>query len=121
MSMFTASPELDFRLQIIGFENAGKTTILQKMKLGGGEEEDNEGAGSLVHTVPTIGMELEEITVKNVNVKVWDLSGQLKLRDTWKYYYENVNGIIFVLDASNQEQLPDIRETLHKMMVETQE
>ena len=72
------------------------------MKLGG-EEVDQEDAGTLVQTVPTIGVDLEEIKVKNVEIKCWDLSGQLKLRDTWKYYYENINGIVFVIDSSNTE------------------
>ena len=72
--MFYTAPDIEFRLQIIGFENAGKTTILQKMKLGG-ELEDGEDGGSLVPTVPTIGVDLEELQVRNVNVKVWDLSG----------------------------------------------
>ena len=73
--LFSSAPDVDFRLQIIGFENAGKTTILQKMKLGGEESTDGEAGGSLVPTVPTIGVDLEEISVRNVNVKVWDLSG----------------------------------------------
>ena len=45
------------------------------MKLGGEESTDGEAGGSLVPTVPTIGVDLEEISVRNVNVKVWDLSG----------------------------------------------
>lgn len=64
-----------------------------------------EGATTtkLVPTVPTIGVGTEEIALKNVNIKVWDLSGQQKMRNTWKYYYETVNGIIFVVDSSNPE------------------
>ena len=86
------------------------------MKLGGEPEEsdgENGLGGSLVPTVPTIGVDLEELQVKNVNVKVWDLSGQLKLRNTWKYYYESVNGIIFVIDATNMDTLGEVRDTLH--------
>ena len=61
-NLFYSTPEIEFRLQIIGFENAGKTTILQKMKLGGEPEADGEnGGGSLVPTVPTIGVDLEEL------------------------------------------------------------
>ena len=60
--------------------------------------------------MPTIGVDLEELKIKNVNVKVWDLSGQQKLRGTWKYYYESVNGIIFVLDASNPETFGEVRD-----------
>jgi small GTP-binding protein len=96
---------------VIGFENAGKTTILQKMKLSDLDPESNNS--QLMQTVPTIGMSLEEIKVKNVMIKVWDLSGQLKMRNTWKYYYETVNGIIFVVDSSNKEQIVEVRETLH--------
>ena len=90
------------------------------MKLGG-EPEDGEGGGNLVPTVPTIGIDLEELQIRNVNIKVWDLSGQLKLRGTWKYYYESVNGIIFVIDAANQDTLADVRDTLHQVMAETAE
>ena len=32
-------------------------------------------AGKLVPTVPTIGVDLEELKLQNVTVKVWDLSG----------------------------------------------
>lgn len=87
------------------------------MKLGASLD-DTEGA-HLVPTVPTIGVDLEEIKMQNVNVKVWDLSGQQKLRDTWKYYYENVNGIIFVIDSANRDHLGEVRDTLHRVMSET--
>lgn len=81
------------------------------MKLSDLDPESNNS--QLMQTVPTIGMSLEEIKVKNVMIKVWDLSGQLKMRNTWKYYYETVNGIIFVVDSSNKEQIVEVRETLH--------
>ena len=42
------------------------------MKLEGGEP---QAEGELPETVPTIGMSLEEIAIKNVKIKVWDLSG----------------------------------------------
>ena len=45
-------------------------------------------------------MNTEEFEVNNVKIKVWDLSGQQKMRSSWKYYYENVNGIIFVVDSA---------------------
>ena len=112
---FFASPLIEFRLQLIGFENAGKTTILQRMKL----LEEGVAATQQINTVPTIGMNLEEISVKNVKIKVWDLSGQQKMRNTWRYYYETVNGIIFVVDSSNRQQMADARETLHQVMQET--
>jgi hypothetical protein len=37
---FFSTPNVEFRLQVIGFENAGKTTILLKMKLSDSDPED---------------------------------------------------------------------------------
>ena len=82
--------------------------------------QDLEG-GNLVTTVPTIGVDLEELKIKNVTVKVWDLSGQQKLRGTWKYYYESVNGIIFVIDASSPDTFNEVRDQLHQVITETTE
>ena len=63
-NIFAQRADLDFRLLMLGLDSAGKTTILYKMKL-------NE----LVSNAPTIGFNLEEIKVNNLQVKVWDLSG----------------------------------------------
>ena len=41
------------------------------------------------------------------------------MRGTWKYYYESVNGIIFVIDSTNRDTLSDVRDTLHQVMAET--
>ena len=87
---FFARPEIEFRLSIIGFQNAGKSTILQRIKFG------DEAQG----TVPTIGYDLQELSIKNVKLKVYDLSGQENLRQTWKHYYESINGLIFVIDST---------------------
>ena len=41
------------------------------------------------------------------------------MRGTWKYYYENVNGIIFVIDASNPDSFTEVRDNLHQVITET--
>ena len=50
------------------FVAAGKTSILYKLKL-------NEN----VHTIPTIGFNMEEVQVKNIKFVVWDVGGQKKV------------------------------------------
>ena len=60
--LFAAREEI--KLLIVGLDAAGKTTILYRMR-----------AGELVSSKPTIGFNLEEISMKNVSVKAWDLSG----------------------------------------------
>ena len=54
------------------------------MKIDEGKEPSDPLAHpGLVPTVPTIGVQVEDIKFKNLNIKVWDLSGQEKLRGTW--------------------------------------
>ena len=74
-SFFNAAPA---RVCMVGLDGAGKTTILYKLKL-----------GEVVHTIPTIGFNVETLEYKNIKFTVWDVGGQHKLRPLWKHYYLN--------------------------------
>lgn len=117
--IFYSKPEIEFQLVIIGFHNAGKTTIIRRLI---------HGESADTSTVPTIGLDTQEFSMKNVKLKVWDLSGQQQMQNTWKYYYEQVNGLVFVVDSSclnethqsqtmqNEKQgtsVGEIRESIH--------
>jgi ADP-ribosylation factor-like protein 1 len=62
----------EVRVLMVGLDNAGKTTILYRMK------ED-----SAIKTVPTIGFNMEQIEVNNLKMQVWDLGGQSSIRPYW--------------------------------------
>lgn len=61
---------------MLGLDNAGKTTILYKLKM-----------GESVTTIPTVGFNVETVTYKNVKFNVWDVGGQDKIRPLWRHYY----------------------------------
>merc|ERR1712004_346584 len=61
---FPASPA---RIIMLGLDNAGKTTVLYKLKL-----------GEVVTTIPTIGFNVESVQYKHINFTVWDVGGQTK-------------------------------------------
>lgn len=42
-----------------------------------------------VHTSPTIGSNVEQITVQKTHFLVWDIGGQESLRASWYSYYGN--------------------------------
>lgn len=67
-------------------------------------------------TAPTIGVNTEDITIRNVNIKVFDLAGQEKMRNVWKYYYSSIEGIVFVVDSSNVERIQDARDEIQKLL-----
>ncbi|KAG1846808.1 ADP-ribosylation factor family-domain-containing protein [Suillus subalutaceus] len=97
------------RLLMVGLDGAGKTTILYKLKL-----------GEIVTTVPTIGFNVETVAYKKLQFTVWDVGGQQKIRLLWKYYFNNAESIIFVVDSSDRDRIPEAKEELHALMNDEQ-
>ena len=77
------------RIVLVGLDNAGKTTILYKLKL-----------GEVVTTIPTIGFNVESVVYKNISMTVWDVGGQTKIRPLWQHYYENTDAVIYAVDSA---------------------
>lgn len=97
----------EMRILMVGLDAAGKTTILYKLKL-----------GEVVTTIPTIGFNVETVEYRNISFTVWDVGGQDKIRPLWRHYYQNTQGLIFVVDSNDRTRFEDAREELHRMMNE---
>ncbi len=69
-------------------------------------------------TTPTPGFELETIEYKNISLIAWDVGGNDKIRILWRHYYQNVKGIIFVVDSNDKDKIETAKEELYKMLVE---
>mmetsp|Transcript_3195 Transcript_3195/g.4824 ORF Transcript_3195/g.4824 Transcript_3195/m.4824 type:complete len:180 (+) Transcript_3195:87-626(+) len=100
-------PAKDTRILMLGLDAAGKTTILYKLKL-----------GDHIHTVPTVGFNLETVEYKNINFTMWDVGGQDKIRRLWRHYYENSEAIIYVIDSNDRERMELAKEELDTMLAE---
>ncbi|NXP73739.1 ARF5 factor, partial [Ramphastos sulfuratus] len=92
---------------LVGLDAAGKTTILYKLKL-----------GEIVTTIPTIGFNVETVEYKNICFTVWDVGGQDKIRPLWRHYFQNTQGLIFVVDSNDRERVQESAEELQKMLQE---
>ncbi|XP_034559035.1 ADP-ribosylation factor 1 [Notolabrus celidotus] len=97
----------DMRILMVGLDAAGKTTILYKLKL-----------GEIVTTIPTIGFNVETVEYKNISFTVWDVGGQDKIRPLWRHYFQNTQGLIFVVDSNDRERIAEAREELMRMLAE---
>lgn len=86
---------------------AGKTTILYKLKL-----------GEIVTTIPTIGFNVETVEYKNICFTVWDVGGQDKIRPLWRHYFQNTQGLIFVVDSNDRERIVEAEKELQSMLQE---
>lgn len=89
----------------VGLDAAGKTTILYKLKL-----------GEIVTTIPTIGFNVETVEYKNISFTVWDVGGQDKIRPLWRHYYQNTQGLIFVVDSSDVKRIQEAENELANMV-----
>ena len=49
---------------------------------------------------------------------MWDIGGQKAIRPYWKNYYENTDGMVFVVDSSDEERLNECVEELTSLLGE---
>jgi ADP-ribosylation factor protein 1 len=49
---------------------------------------------------------------------VWDVGGQDKIRPLWRHYFQNTQGIIFVVDSNDRDRIVEAREELQRMLNE---
>lgn len=67
-------------------------------------------------TIPTIGFNVETVDYKNICFTVWDVGGQDKIRPLWRHYFQNTQGLIFVVDSNDRERIAEAQDELQKMV-----
>jgi len=103
----TKAKERELRLLILGLDNAGKTTILKKF-LG---EDTSEIA-------PTLGFQIKTVEHNNFKLNIWDVGGQTTIRSYWRNYFEQTDGLIWVVDSGDKLRLEDCRNELAKLLTQ---
>jgi len=102
----------DQRLLMLGLDNSGKTTALKKMA-------DEDAANA----TPTQGFNIKTVQSKNadgnsVNLTVWDIGGQKHIRPYWQNYYDNTDGIIYIIDSADKNRIDEADVELGKLLEE---
>jgi len=97
----------DTRVLMVGLDNAGKTTILCRLKL-----------GLVMATTPTVGFNVETVRYKKLKFCIWDVGGQDKIRGLWRHYYQNTTAVVFVVDSSDRERLQEAKSELVRLLQE---
>ena len=78
---------LEKKVLLLGLQNTGKTSLLKQFK--------NEEFGD---TVPTVGLNVEQISYRSYSLTMWDVGGQAT--KLWKHYFDHIDAIIFVVDST---------------------
>lgn len=102
---FFSRSKNNFKIIILGIQNAGKTTILYRLSI-----------GQLIKTTPTIGSNVEEISYNNVKFQAWDLGGQESMRSVWDVYFLNTDAVIYVIDSNDVDNYDESRTQFLKLL-----
>ncbi|KRX25233.1 Tyrosine-protein kinase PR2 [Trichinella nelsoni] len=99
--------EKEMRVLVLGLDNAGKSTILQKT------------LGKPIDTIPpTFGFNIETLERHGRKLNIWDVGGQKSLRSYWRNYFEDTEGVIWVVDSTDKRRLMDCKKELHNLLKE---
>uniref|UniRef100_A0AAQ4RMM2 ADP-ribosylation factor 5 n=1 Tax=Gasterosteus aculeatus aculeatus TaxID=481459 RepID=A0AAQ4RMM2_GASAC len=63
-----------------------------------------------------MGFNVETVEYRNICFTVWDVGGQDKIRPLWRHYFQNTQGLIFVVDSNDRERVAESAEELSKMV-----
>lgn len=51
-------------------------------------------------------------------LNIWDVGGQRTIRSFWRNYFEETDGVVWVVDSADRLRMQVCREELHKLMKE---
>ena len=77
----------------VGLDNAGKTTLLYRLKTDTVRQID-----------PTEKPHSEELVLGKIRFTVRDLGGHVAVRKTWRNYVTDVDGIVYMVDAADPKR-----------------
>eukprot|EP00792_Barthelona_sp_PAP020_P003133 TRINITY_DN14899_c0_g1_i1.p1 TRINITY_DN14899_c0_g1~~TRINITY_DN14899_c0_g1_i1.p1 ORF type:complete len:185 (+),score=54.61 TRINITY_DN14899_c0_g1_i1:31-585(+) len=87
---------LNISIAVVGFDAVGKTTICNLF-----QSLVKSKTFSFEKISPTFGVNLTNLLINDVFVRLYDISGDIQFRDVALDYIEKVDGIIFVCNDSH--------------------
>lgn len=97
----------DASICFVGLDRAGKSTIVYRLRTGQFIEDLSR----------TLGLNIDDLSVGNFNLKTFDLGGQTTFRESiWEPYVQMVSGICFVIDSMDKERYPLAMQELYRTL-----
>ncbi|KDP32680.1 hypothetical protein JCGZ_13678 [Jatropha curcas] len=82
--------EKEMRILMVGLDNSGKTTIVLK----------------------------QHQSYSWYTLNIWDVGGQRTIRSYWRNYFEQTDGLVWVVDSSDLRSLDDCKMELDNLLKE---
>jgi ADP-ribosylation factor-like protein 6 len=108
------------QLLLCGLDYSGKTTLIKHFMAAGGALNSaqsiyTDDRSDMITTTAFMAVEKITLPFSSDQCIVYDLSGQGRYREQWQYFYPDVDGIFFVVDASDLTRISIVQEVLHEM------
>ncbi|GLB34580.1 putative small GTPase superfamily, SAR1 family protein [Lyophyllum shimeji] len=97
------------RILFLGPFNSRKRALLHVLK-----------NGTFAALAPTIHPASEEITLGKGNFTAYELGGQALTRRRWRDYFDELDGVVFVVDSADVELFAESKEELDALLVNEQ-
>lgn len=67
---------------------------------------------------PTVGFNIKTLEFRDFILNLWDIGGQKTIRTYWRNYFEQTDGIIWVVDSVDRFRLEECRQQLRELLVQ---
>jgi ADP-ribosylation factor-like protein 2 len=65
-----------------------------------------------------MGFNIKSMPYAGYVLNIWDVGGQKTLRSYWKNYFEQTDGLVWVVDSSDRRRLNECAKELHHVLME---
>lgn len=97
----------DMKILFLGLDGVGKTTIITKLLDLHNEE--------IKEIYPTAFLSCHRIKFNSQPVNLIEVSGLKRYRNSWKMFYNDVHGIIFVIDGTDISRIRIVKELITQL------
>ena len=95
-------PRHQVNILIVGLDNSGKTSIIERMKLQSGKVPKG---GMPQEVTPTVGFSVDEFSKGSLSFTVFDMSGAGRYRNLWERHFREAAAVVFVVDSADKLRL----------------
>lgn len=93
---------------VFGLDLAGKSTLVQQLK-----------KGVFISTSPTLTTDVQKITFGDLQIRVFDMAGQLRFRGEWlQYLGSHIKALVFVVDSAQPNRFPEAKMELDRILTD---
>lgn len=71
----------------------------------------------LIRSFTLLGFNIKTLEYKGMKLNMWDVGGQKSLRSYWRNYFEQTDGIIWVVDSADVDRMDVCKRELGSLLV----